>query len=133
MCLNIGTPKNINFPFETNGKLMIVGVPILKHFRVILPALTLSRTKRLCKQIIPRQDCAPRQLTVCVLIPVGLTFNMRKSDGYDQTAQSGVNYFLFSYAVSRERVAQSVSRLTQELEVPGSIPGPATYFRFLFR
>ena len=34
MCLNIRTPKNINFPFETNGKLMILGVPILKHFRV---------------------------------------------------------------------------------------------------
>ena len=34
MCLNIGTPKTINFPFETNGKLMILGVPILKHFRV---------------------------------------------------------------------------------------------------
>ena len=29
-CLNIGTPKNINFPFGTNGKLMILGVPILK-------------------------------------------------------------------------------------------------------
>ena len=36
MCLNIGTPKNINFPFETNGKFMILGVPILKHFRVLL-------------------------------------------------------------------------------------------------
>ena len=24
----------INFPFETNRKLMLVGVPILKHFRV---------------------------------------------------------------------------------------------------
>ena len=35
MCLNIGTPKTINFPFETNGKLMVVGVPILKHFRVM--------------------------------------------------------------------------------------------------
>ena len=31
------------------------------------------------------------------------------------------------------RVAQSVARLTHEPEVPGSIPGPATYFRFLFR
>ena len=31
------------------------------------------------------------------------------------------------------RVAQSVGRLTQEPEVPGSIPGPATYFRFSFR
>ena len=24
ICLNIGTPKIINFPFETNGKLMIL-------------------------------------------------------------------------------------------------------------
>ena len=35
MCLNTGTPKNINFSFETNGKLMALGVPILKHFRVL--------------------------------------------------------------------------------------------------
>ena len=34
MCSNIGTPKTINFPFGTNGKLMVLGVPILKHFRV---------------------------------------------------------------------------------------------------
>ena len=31
------------------------------------------------------------------------------------------------------RVAQSVARLTQEPEIPGSIHGPATYFRFSFR
>ena len=31
------------------------------------------------------------------------------------------------------RVAQSVARLTQEPEVPVSIPGPATYFHFSFR
>ena len=31
------------------------------------------------------------------------------------------------------RKAQSVARLTQEPDVPGSIPGPATYFRFSFR
>ena len=36
--LNIGTPKTINFLFGTNGKLMVLGVPILKHFRVILIA-----------------------------------------------------------------------------------------------
>ena len=36
MCSNIGTPKTINFPFGTNGKLMVLGVPILKHFRVML-------------------------------------------------------------------------------------------------
>ena len=27
---------NINFPFGTNGKLMVLGVPILKHFRDVL-------------------------------------------------------------------------------------------------
>ena len=37
----------INFPFETKGKLMVLGVPILKHFRVcaisnILNCLTKS-------------------------------------------------------------------------------------------
>ena len=36
MWLNIGTPKIINFSFETNGKLMVLGVPILKHFRVCM-------------------------------------------------------------------------------------------------
>ena len=36
MCLNIGTPKTISFHFETNGKLMVLGVLILKHFRVIM-------------------------------------------------------------------------------------------------
>ena len=35
ICSNIETPKNINFPFGTNGKLMALGVPILQHFRVI--------------------------------------------------------------------------------------------------
>ena len=34
MCLNIGTPKILNFPFVPNGKLIILGVPILKHFTV---------------------------------------------------------------------------------------------------
>ena len=31
----LGHLKTINFPFGTNGKLMVLGVPILKHFRVI--------------------------------------------------------------------------------------------------
>ena len=34
MCLSIGVPKIINFSFGTNGKLMVLGVPIMKHFRV---------------------------------------------------------------------------------------------------
>ena len=32
--LNIVTPKTIDFPFGTNGKSMILSVPILTHFRV---------------------------------------------------------------------------------------------------
>ena len=36
MCLYSGTPKIINFPFATNGKLMVLGVPLLKHLRVYL-------------------------------------------------------------------------------------------------
>ena len=36
MCLNVGTPKAINFSFGTNGKLMIIGIPIPKQFRVHL-------------------------------------------------------------------------------------------------
>ena len=35
MCSNIGTTKTINFPFGTNGKLMVLDVHILKHFRVL--------------------------------------------------------------------------------------------------
>ena len=31
MWLNSGTPKIINFPFGTNGKLMVLGVPIHKQ------------------------------------------------------------------------------------------------------
>ena len=34
MYLNIGTPNNRHFSFGTNGKLVVLGVPILKHFRV---------------------------------------------------------------------------------------------------
>ena len=34
MCLNIGTPNNHHFPFGENGKVVVLDVPILKHFRV---------------------------------------------------------------------------------------------------
>ena len=34
--LHIGTPKTINFPFGTNGKLMILCVPVFKNIRVLL-------------------------------------------------------------------------------------------------
>ena len=34
MCSIIGTPNNHHFQFGTNGKVVVLGVPILKHFRV---------------------------------------------------------------------------------------------------
>lgn len=34
MCLNIQTSKTINFPSRTNGKLMVLDVPILMHLKV---------------------------------------------------------------------------------------------------
>ena len=36
ICLNIGTPNDHHFPFGTNGKVVVLGVPILKHFRVAM-------------------------------------------------------------------------------------------------
>ena len=33
---NIRTPNNHHFPFATNGKIVVLGVPILKHFRVCI-------------------------------------------------------------------------------------------------
>ena len=33
MCLNIGTPKNHDFPFGTNENVVVLAVPIHKHFR----------------------------------------------------------------------------------------------------
>ena len=34
MSVDIKTPKNHHFPFGTNEKVVVLGVPILKHFRV---------------------------------------------------------------------------------------------------
>ena len=34
VCLIIRTPETINFPFVANGKSAVLGVPVLKHFRV---------------------------------------------------------------------------------------------------
>ena len=35
-CLNIGTPKTINFPFVPNGKLIFLGVPIFEQIIIRL-------------------------------------------------------------------------------------------------
>ena len=39
MFFNTSTPKIINFPFGTNGKLLVLGVPKFKHIRVLLQTL----------------------------------------------------------------------------------------------
>ena len=46
MCLNIGTPKTINFPFVPNGKLMVLDVPIFEHIIIrLLCAQALGQLK----------------------------------------------------------------------------------------
>ena len=48
MCLNIlniGTPNNYHFPFKTEQKVVVLGVPILKHFRVLLCPLEVQKLK----------------------------------------------------------------------------------------
>ena len=42
MCLNIGTINNHHFPFGTNGIVVVLGVPILKHFRVDVQSRTIA-------------------------------------------------------------------------------------------
>ena len=48
MCLNIGTPKNHHFSFWTNGKVVVLGVPILKHFRVLQRQITFATKSLNC-------------------------------------------------------------------------------------
>ena len=36
MCLNTGIPSNHHFPFGTNGKVVVLGVPILTQIRVYM-------------------------------------------------------------------------------------------------
>ena len=43
-----------------------------------------------------------------------------------------IPWIRLSVSLSPDRVAQSIARLSRESEVPDSIPGPATYFRFSF-
>ena len=45
MCFNIRTSKNINFSFGTNGKLKVLGVPILNYFRVAYTFCWVSKKK----------------------------------------------------------------------------------------
>ena len=81
MCLNIGTPKIVNFSFEINGKLMALGVPILKHFRVhhklhvteklfsnMLSYLYKTASKDSCLGFLP--SCALQEACHGVKVPI---------------------------------------------------------------
>ena len=106
----MGHLKIINFPFGTNGKLMVLGVPVFKHFRVNLMYLLFDFI------ITPPPSCK-----LCLLLSPPPPPPTRKLCLWGWR-------ILFSC-----RRAQSVACLTQEPEIPGSIPGPATYFHFPFR
>ena len=56
MCLNIGTPKNHHFSFGTNGKVVVLGVPILKHFRVdaVLSNVLISSSQWQCCKMVSK-------------------------------------------------------------------------------
>ena len=46
MCLSIGTPKIINFPFVPNGKLIIFRCPKIKaHYSLIMMCLNIGAPK----------------------------------------------------------------------------------------
>ena len=42
MCLSIGTPKSISFPFGTNGKLMVFECLSFQHIQVVMPSLVMQ-------------------------------------------------------------------------------------------
>ena len=67
----------------------------------------------------------PVELQVCNF------FNSGKRQG--PSIRAGAPFRINKVLNTPGRAAQSVARPTQEPEVPGSIPGPATYFRFSFR
>ena len=50
-----------------------------------------------------------------------------------QALYSGISGRRRNESMWPDRVAQSVAHLTEKPEVLGSIPDPATYFRFFFR
>ena len=58
MCLNIGTPKIHHVPFVANGKVVVLGVPIFKHFRVCPLLLASGKTN-----MESNHSCCPNHLT----------------------------------------------------------------------
>ena len=48
MCLNIGTPNYHHFPFGINEKVVMLCVPIRRHFRVVLSCMRLAGMRHRC-------------------------------------------------------------------------------------
>ena len=56
MCLNFGTLKIINFPYGTNGKLIILGVSILTHIMFIPICLTVLSNDPYCAEVLTEKS-----------------------------------------------------------------------------
>ena len=69
----------------------------------------------------------------CIVQLLQTIFLLIKCPGSGIVHKPNNSNILFSAQFPPGRVAQSVGHLTRKSEVPGSIPGLATYFRFSFR
>ena len=70
MYLNIGTLNNHHFSFGTNGKVVVLGVPILKHFRVFRffnAGMCLEDADGTAKRADLDQTAPPNQDLQCLL------------------------------------------------------------------
>ena len=66
MCLKFGTPKTINFPFETNGKFIILGVPIFKHMTGVY-VTSLNTESEETFPVYPRPHYQKKTQTGCLV------------------------------------------------------------------
>ena len=74
MCLNIERPDKHHLPFGTKGKIVVLGVPILKHFRY-------SEQRTYSKQI-RNTSTWPQQ-------PIDLNSTVRHDDEVGQSSFAG--------------------------------------------
>ena len=56
--------------------------------------------------------------------------DLQRFSVHSMDVQTGQDVLLLCTRQKPGRVAQSIARLAQKAEVPGSIPDPVTYFRF---
>ena len=124
----LGHLKNINFSFETNGKLIVLGVPILKHFRVVLLKVEIVKAQIIMKPVQPSELLVICQM-MCFLCHISRRQEGKRLVLKIDNPLNKPNAFNFGSPMYMPgRVAQSVGHLTRKSGVLGSIPGRATYF-----